>query len=126
MSSINEKELKFLFTEREVELGGQTFTIKPFNFIQTQIVARKLKGALDLLGDFDMSNIAELYADNYEGLRDIISLVFNLKKETVDSFDLEAATIAISEIIIVNKDFFTQRVQTIVNNAQAKLGMDGK
>lgn len=112
MSNIVEKELEFLFPESTFELGGQEFSIKPFSFVETQIVALKLKDVLHLFaGEITPMVLAEVYSTAFEGVRDIIAMSLSLKPKTVEQFDQASALIAITQIVRVNKDFFVERVE---------------
>ena len=100
MGSVNEKELKFLFPETQVELGGVEFTIRPFSFAETRIVAAKLKDVLYLFtGDITPDVLAVVYDKAFDGLVDVIAMTYQLNKKTVQSFDLATAMKAIVEIV---------------------------
>ena len=112
MSNITEKELEFLFPENEVEIAGHMFSIRPFSFVETQIVALKLKDVLHLFaGEITPMILAEVYSTAFEGVRDIIAMSLGIKPALVEKFDQASALIAITEIVKVNKDFFVQQVE---------------
>lgn len=119
-----EKELDLIFPSTEVEIAGHTFELKPFSFVETRIVALKLKDVLHLLADgIKVENLAEIYANGYDGVRDVIALCLNIKPSTVDRFDQKNAMKAISKIIEINKDFFVEQVETEVEHLAEALGM---
>lgn len=112
MATITEKELEFLFPETTVEIAGHEFKLRPFSFVETKIVAEKLKNVLHLFaGEITFETLAEIYANSYEGVRDVIAMCLNIKPTLVDKFDQKSALIAITHIIEVNKDFFSQNVE---------------
>jgi hypothetical protein len=121
--STQEKEMQFLFPEHEVELAGQTFTIKPFSLYQTSIVAKNLKGVFSfkLFTNLQDIDLGELFGENYEGFRKIIAMVYDIPEKTVDQFDIDTAIKAISEILYVNKDFFSKTVENTLTKAMDQL-----
>lgn len=109
--SVAEKELEFVFPEEEVEIAGQTFTIRPFSFYETLTVAEKLYPMFNLIGSngkLDTQALTKELHQSAENIIDIIALSLNLNKNTVKKFDNKNAVKAIAKIIEVNKDFFTE------------------
>lgn len=119
------KELKLLFPEEEIELGGAKFTIRPFSFVETRTVARKLKEVIHLfVGDITPEILAEVYDKAFDGVVDVIGMVYQLDRETVEQFDLATAIKAINGIVGVNKDFFGNQVESQIDSLTKKLGMN--
>ncbi len=115
MKNITEKELEFLFPETEVEIAGKQFTLKPFTFSETRVVASKLGKVLHLFtGDLTTNDLVQIYAEAYEGVRDIIAMSLGIAPKLVDKFDQASAIIAIKNVVQVNKDFFVAQVETQV------------
>lgn len=109
------KELKLLFPEKEVELAGQTFTIRPFSFVETRTVVRKLKDALHLFsGELTVNALADIYDKAFDGIVDVIAMVYQLDRETVEQFDNKTALQAVMGIVEVNKDFFVEEVERLI------------
>ena len=115
MKTITEKELEFLFPEAEYEIAGHTFTLRPFTFAETRIVAKKLANVLHLFeGELTFDMMAVIYAEAYDGIRDVVAMSLSIKPELVDKFDQKSAVAAIKAVVEVNKDFFVQEVQPLV------------
>lgn len=113
MSSITEKELKFLFPETTVEIAGHEFSLKPFSFHETFIVAEKLKNVLGLLqAGMSTEQIAHAVVQSCDGVEEIMAMALDLEVETIRKFDNKNAMKAILKIIEVNSDFFSESVQS--------------
>ena len=112
MSKITEKELDLLFPETDVEVAGHTFTLKPFSFHESFIVAEKLKNVLHVF-QIGMSTdaIARVIIEARDGVEEIVSMAFGLDVKLVQKLDNKNAIKAIVKIIEVNKDFFSDFVQ---------------
>lgn len=124
MANVTEKELKFLFPETVVEIAGHEFTLTPFSFVETRIVAEKMKDVLYLFaGDITPDVLIEIYSKGYNGVRDVIAMTLDIKPALVDKFDQQSALKAITHIIEVNKDFFTQQVESEMDGLTKILGM---
>jgi len=125
MANITEKELELLFPETVVEIAGHDFTLKPFSFIETRIVAEKLKEVTHLfVGNVTPDTIMEIYSKGGEGVRDVIAIALNLKPQLVDKFDPQSTIKAITHIIEVNKDFFLQSVDSELENLMTVLEVE--
>lgn len=125
MANITEKELDLLFPETEVEIAGHTFLLRPFSFVETKIVAMKLKEVLHLFtGEITPQVLVQIYATGFDGVRDVIAMSLNIKPALVEKFDQQAAMKAITNIIDVNKDFFTQQVENEMENLTKILGLE--
>ena len=107
--SITEKELNLIFPEEEVEIAGHVFTLRPFSFLETKIVAQKLHKVLHLFVADDLTTeaISSLYGDTYDGIRDVIAMSLKIDPNLVDKFDTASALRAITHIIKINKNFFS-------------------
>lgn len=117
-------ELELLFPETDVELGGAKFTIRPFSFVETRTVTRKLKDVMHLfVGELTPEVLTEVYDKAFDGVVDIIAMVYQLDRETVEQFDLATATKAIKGIVGVNKDFFGDQVENQLDSLTKILGM---
>ena len=125
MSTITEKELELLFPETVVEIAGHEFTLKPFSFVETRVVAIKLKEVLHLFAsEVTPSVLAEIYDKAFDGVRDVIAMSLGIKPTLVEKFDQKSAMKAITEIIKINKDFFTEQVEDEVQSLTDLLGME--
>ena len=125
MADITEKELELLFPETTVEIAGHEFVLKPFSFVETRIVAQKLKSVLHLFaGEITPDVLVEIYSTGFEGVRDVIAMSLGIKPQLVEKFDQQSALKAITYIIEVNKDFFSQQVETQMETLAKILGME--
>ena len=123
MANVTEKELEFYFPGKDVEIAGHEFTIIPFSFVETQIVAKKMKDVLYLFaGDITPDVLIEIYAKGFEGVRDVVAMSLGISPKLVEKFDQQSAMKAITNIIEVNKDFFTKRVEGEMENLTKILG----
>jgi len=128
VKTITEKELDLIFPEDEVTIGGHVFTIRPFSFAETRVVATKLKKVLHLFAadNLDANAFGQIYGDAYEGIRDVIAMTLNINKNLVDRFDVASAFRAITHIIKINKDFFSESVGPEIEELAAMFGMNDK
>lgn len=125
MSSITEKELDLIFPETLVTIAGYEFTLKPFSFAETRIVAIKLKAVLHLFAsEVTPSVLAEIYDKAFDGVRDVIAMSLGIKPALVEKFDQRSAVKAVTEIIKINKDFFVEQVEDEVQSLTSLLGME--
>lgn len=121
---ITEKELSLLFPETEVEFAGKTFTIRPFSFAETRTVVRKLQEVIHLFGsELTAQALAEIYDKAFDGVADIIAMVYQLDRKTVEKLDIKSALAAINGIIRTNKSFFVDQVEAEINNIVTMMGM---
>jgi len=112
MTSVTEKELAFLFPEESVEIAGHAFTLRPFSFHETFLVAEHLRSVLHLLQvGMSIEAIAGVIVQARDGIEQTMSLALGLDVEVIRKFDNRSAMKAIVEIIRINKDFFAQQVQ---------------
>lgn len=124
MANITEKELDLLFPETIVEIAGHEFTITPFSFVETRIVAEKMKEVLYLFaGEITPDVLIEIYSKGFDGVRDVIAMTLGIKPQLVEKFDQQSALKAINHIISVNKDFFTQQVESELETLTKTLGV---
>lgn len=124
MANITEKELELIFPETVVEIAGHEFKLTPFSFVETRTVAEKMKNVLHLFaGDITPEILIEVYSKGFEGVRDVIAMSLNIKPALVEKFDQASALKAITYIIEVNKDFFTQQVEGEMESLTKILGL---
>ena len=124
MVDVVEKEMKMLFPETDVELGGQTFSIRPFSFVETRIVVKHLKEVLHILnGDLTPQALAEIYDKAFDGVVAVIAMTFKMENENVEQFDNATALKAITSIVDVNKSFFAESVAAETDKIVKLLGM---
>lgn len=105
--SVTEKELDFLFPEKDTEIAGQQFTLRPFSLHETFVVAEKLQNVLHLLtDDMSVSAIAKMIVSSRDGVEDIIAMSLGIDVKLVRKFDMMNAMKAVTAIVEVNRDFF--------------------
>jgi hypothetical protein len=115
MSDVQEKELSFLFPEKQYEIAGREFTLRPFSFHETFAVAEKLKTILPLLRlGMTADAIAEVIISSGKGVEEVMAMALKLDIEDVQRFDIKNAMKAIQAIVEINHDFFVQEVQGIL------------
>lgn len=125
MSKITKKELDLLFPETEVELAGHTFKIKPFSFVETRTVATKLGPVMHLFSsDMTPASLAVIYTDAFDGIVDVMQMVYGIDKSLIEQFDQATALKAIIEIVNVNKNFFSDRVETHLTDVKELMSED--
>ena len=122
--TVQEQELQMLFPEKEIMLAGKEFTIRPFSFIETMVVAKKLKSVLHLFGgDITPESLAVIYENSFEGIVDVIALVYSIDRKAVENFDMKNAVAAINGIIEVNQSFFADTVEPELESLTKIMGM---
>lgn len=115
--TMQEKEMKFIFPEEKFTIAEVEFTLRPFSFKETANVVENLKGCLHIFsGDATEEGLAELYYQNFEGIRNVIAMSLHISPKIVEEFDQVNLIKAITYIIQVNKSFFSSNVQTEVEN----------
>jgi len=121
---ITDKELQLLFPETEVEFAGKTFTIRPFSFVETRTVVRKLQDVIHLFGqELTAATLAGIYDKAFDGIADVIAMVYQLDRKTVEKLDIQSALIAVNGIIGANKSFFVDRVEQEIGAIATMMGM---
>lgn len=111
-ADIQTKELKFLFPEKEIEIAGCKFTLKPFTFHETFVVAGLLKDVLGLMqAGMGVDQIAKVVVQCADGVEQTMSMALGLDVEDIQKFDNANAMKTIVNIIEINKDFFVDAVQ---------------
>jgi len=95
-----------------VEIAGHTFSLKPFSFHETFLVAEKLKNVLHLFQiGMTTDKIARVVIESRDGIEEILSMALDMDIELVKRLDNKNAMKAIVNIIEINKGFFADFVQ---------------
>lgn len=112
------KEFKILYPELDVELCGQTFTIRQWAFNKARKNGKKLTEPFLKLasGNTEEDLIAAIFDSSYEAACEIIAEDFELDMETVENLPGVEAVKAFKGILEVNKSFFDglSEIQTML------------
>ena len=111
---------------KEVELYGKTFEVRPFSYMETREVLKKLKSVLHLFFSTELTIdvILDAMSNSHEGIRDIVAMSLRLDSKIVDQFDQGEMIKAIRHIIEVNKDFFTSTVENELTSLTEMFGQE--
>lgn len=125
--SVTEQELEFLFPEKEINIAGREFTLRPFSLHEAFVVAEKLQSALSLLKEgMTTEEITSLLIQTRDGVEDVMALSLGLDVEVIRKFDLKSAFKAVRCIVEVNKDFFIQEVMKEFEDLKLTAKIPGK
>lgn len=107
MSTVTDKELKYIFPETEVELAGCKFTLRPFSLHESFLVADNLSSVFPLFRQgMPVEEIAKVVVGCEQGIEQVLSVALKLPVEEIQKFDIKTAVQAIMAVIKVNRDFF--------------------
>ena len=121
--TISQKELELLFPEQVVEVAGKDITIRPFSFAETRKVMLKLKDVLHIFNadEITPSLIAQATDKSFDGICDVIAMVYGLDRKAVPNLDNRAVLQCIKGIVEVNKSFFVEQVSPVLNDLTATM-----
>ena len=117
MTTITDKELALLFPEKTVEIAGVNFEIRPFSFSETRTVFRLLKDVLHVFtreGDLTPDDLAIIFDKAYDGIAEVLSMVYGLDRKAVDKLDNASAIKMIVEVVMINKGFFSDEIMPVL------------
>ena len=112
------KELKVIFPETlEVKFGEEVVKIKTIPFGKLPYMAELADKVIDKIqknaasGDLGIAKaIFEIIKIDFEIIVQALTITTSLKKETIESMSLEAASFILTNVVEVNADFLSQKV----------------
>lgn len=122
-------EVALLFPQgKPVTLKGEIVIIKPFGFGKFPAVLKLMKGFKPPEDGTQVNtiNIAEMIADNADGVMDLTALATGKPRAWLDDVGMDEGVVLLKTIIEVNADFFVKRLQPqtmkAVEELQSSLG----
>lgn len=107
-------EVALLFPQgKTVTLKGEEILIKPFGFGKFPKVLALMKGFKPPAEGTALNtfNIAEMVADNAEGVMDLAALATGKDKKWFDDVGMDEGIELLKVVLEVNADFFVRRLQ---------------
>lgn len=104
-------DLNALFPGQEVTVGGETIAVSPFKLGQLPKVAAtfaKIKGVIE------GGNMVEIASAGGDDLLDLLCLAVCKPRAWVDDLAPDVGLSLMAKVIMVNRDFFVQRMAPIL------------
>ena len=116
-------DLQTIFPGKDIQISGQTVTVKPFTFGQLPKVMKlinKLSAVQTGSGNIDTNMLLGLLAEGSDDLVDLIASSSGLSAQTINLLQPDEGIELLAAFLEVNGDFFVQKVLPIIKKLVEK------
>lgn len=118
-------DLDVLFPDREIVVGGETITIKPFTARQWPKVIGVFKKLQPLLtaGEGETVDMLGIFAAGADDLYTALGIAAHKPMEWFDEVQMDDAIRLFSLVLEINQTFFAERIAPMLPDLLARFGL---